>query len=412
MNKKRIVITGVGVVSPIGIGKADFWKNLFAGKSGVKPITLFDTASLKVKVGGEAGEFNPQEILGESRLMDLDRATLLLLCASKLCLDDVGVKIDEGNTGRTGVAVGTTFGSLYSVSKYNRESLTEGPRFANPSIFPSTVGNSPASRVSIQFKIKGFNTTISTGMSAGLDALEYAADQITLDRADHVLAGAVEDFSPVTFMGFYKLDYLSGLNGSQPCSCPFDKRRNGVVFAEGATVFMIEDTESARKNSRHIYAEIKGVGSAFDPARFYRYNPAGEGMQRAMRMALDDAGIEPDDIDAIFANANATRGADAVETLAIKNVFGDYAGTVPVTAIKAMTGETFSNSGSLSLAAALAALDKNMVPLLLNYEQEDANCDLHFVLHKPLEKKITNVLVNTFGPNGGCTSVVLGKINK
>ena len=410
MSKKRIVITGIGIVSPIGIGKDEFWKNLFAGKSGIKTITLFDTSKLKVKVGGEITDFDPHEILEEKRLIDLDRATLLLLSAAKLSLDDSRLQVNEKNTYRTGVVIGTTFGSLNSVSKYDQEALTEGPRYANPSVFPSTVGNSPASRVSIKFKIKGFNTTISTGISAGLDALEYAADLLALDRAEQVLVGSVEDLSHQTFMGLYKLDYLSGLHGSEPCSCPFDKKRDGVVFAEGATVFIVQDAKDVKDKSS-IYGQISGIGSAFDPARFYRYNPKGTGMKRAMKMALQEAELNPKDIDCIFANANSTRGADAIESLAIKEIFGDYAGKVPVTAIKSMAGETYSNSGLLAAAAALGAIEKGKISPVINYENKDRNCELNLVLDKSKKQKVSHAMVNTFGPNNKNTSVIMSRFN-
>ncbi|MBU1044409.1 MAG: beta-ketoacyl-[acyl-carrier-protein] synthase family protein [Candidatus Omnitrophica bacterium] len=410
MNKKRIVITGIGIVSPIGIGKDEFWENLFAGKSGIKPITLFDTSNLKVKVAGEITDFDPLVILEVKKIMDLDRATLLLLSAAKLCLEDGQFQIDEKNTYQTGVAVGTTFGSLNSVSKYDQEALTEGPRYANPSVFPSTVGNSPASRISIKHKIKGFNTTISTGISAGLDALEYSADLIELNRAKQILVGSVEDLSLQTFMGLYKLDYLSGLHSTPACSCPFDKNRDGVVFAEGATMFLVQEADLVQDKTK-IYGQISGVGSVFDPARFYRYNPKGTGMKRAMKMALDDAGLKPEDIDCVFANANATRGADPIETLAIKEVFGKYSQKVLVTAVKSITGETYSNSGSLAVAAALGAIAENKISPIINYKNKDENCELNFVLDKAKKQKVTHALINTFGPNGKNTSIIISRYN-
>jgi 3-oxoacyl-[acyl-carrier-protein] synthase II len=408
MDKKRIVITGVGILSPIGIGVKEFWKNLFAGKSGIKPITVFDTDRLKVKVAGEITGFDPHKILEEKRLIDLDRATLLLLSAAKLAIEDSELEITEKNTYKTGVAIGTTFGSVNSVSKYDREALTEGPRYANPSVFPSTVGNSPASRISIRYKIKGFNSTISTGISAGLDALEYSSDFLQLNRAKQILVGSVEDLSNQVFMGLYKLDYLSGLHGSEPCSCPFDKKRDGVVFAEGATVFVVQE-ENSVKDKTKIYGQVSGIGSAFDPARFYRYNPKGTGMKKAMKAALKDAGLEPEEIDCIYANANSTRGGDAIEAMAIKDVFGDYANTIPVTAVKSIVGETYSNSGPLAIAAALGAIKKGNISPILNYKNKDKNCDLNFVIEKSKQKKINHVIVNTFGPNGKNTSVIISK---
>jgi 3-oxoacyl-[acyl-carrier-protein] synthase II len=412
MKKKRVVITGLGILSPLGIGKKAFWKNLFAGKSGIKPITLFDTTKLKVKVGGEITDFDPHEILQEKRLIDLDRSTLLILSATKLCLEDAKLTINESNTNQTGVAVGTTFGNLHSMFKYNRESLTEGPRFANPSIFPSTVGNSPASRVAIKFKIKGFNTTIATGIGAGLDALEYATDFINLNRAEQILVGSLEDLTHQTFIGLHKLNYLSGTEDGKPISSPLDKNRNGIVFAEGATMFVLKSDENIENNSNTIYGEILGIGSAFDPARFYRYNPAGRGMKEAMRLALEDANLKPDDIDCILLNANSTRGADAIETLAIEEVFGDKGKGIPVTAIKCMTGESLSNSGGAAVAAAIGILKKERIPPTINLRKKDKNCELNCITTKNYKKKISRILVNSFSPNGKNTSMIIGRYKK
>ncbi|MFA5338081.1 MAG: beta-ketoacyl-[acyl-carrier-protein] synthase family protein [Candidatus Omnitrophota bacterium] len=410
---KRVVITGIGIVSPIGIGKEEFWQNLFAGQSGFKEITLFDVRDLKVKIAGEIASFNPKTILGEKGLLDLDRATLLLLSATKLSLDDASLNIDEDNTYRTGVSVGTTFGSLHSISKFDRESLMEGPRYVNPIIFPSTVANSPASRISIKFKIKGFNSTISTGMSATLDAMDYARDFIRLDKVDTIVVGSVEDLSMQTFLGFYKLNYLSDLKGSsdKPISCPFDNRRNGIIFSEGATSLVLQEKEYAKKSGSSIYAEILGIGSCFDPAKFYKYNPKGEGMKKAMAKALEDAHLLPNNIDCIFANANSTRDADSIETKVIKDVFGEYAYKIPVTAVKSIVGESFSASGGIATVAALGALNKGVMPPTINYKEKDKNCDLDYVPNKLRSKTLHHIMINSFGPNGVNTSLIIGKYN-
>ncbi len=407
MYKKKIVITGIGVVSPIGIGKEQFWGSLFEGKSAFEPITLFDTSDLKVRIAGEVIGFNPKTILGDKGLMDLDRATLLLLSATKLALDDSSFVINENNTHCTGVCVGTTLGSLHSISKFDRESITEGPQYVNPSTFPSTVGNSAASRISIRFQIKGFNTTISTGMCASLDAIDYARDFLKLDKAETILAGSVEDLSIQTFLGLYKLNYLAGLKG-EAVSCPFDKRRNGVIFSEGATLMVMQEKETALKNKSHIYGEILGTGSCFDPAKFYRYNPKGTGMIQAMRLALKDAQLNPQDIDCIFANANSTKDADVIETKAIKEVFGDK---VPVTAVKSILGESFSVAGAFAAIAALGAINQGMIPPTMNLQEKDAACELDYVPNNARKKDISRVMINSFGFNGANTSIILGKYN-
>ena len=402
-------MTGIGVMSPIGIGKDQYWQSLSEGRSGFKPITLFGTSDLKVTMGGEISNFNPKEILGPQSLMDLDRATLLLLCAAKIALSDSGLEINESNTRQVGVSIGTTFGSLHSVSSFDRESLREGPQYANPSIFPSTVGNSPASRLNIRYGIKGFSSTISTGMCASLDALDYAKDLISLGRVSTIAVGAVEDLSIQVFLGFYTLNYLSGMNNDKPLSCPFDKRRNGIVLSEGAVVMIAEELTTAVSRKARIYAEVLGIGSCFDPTRFYNYNPKGEGMMRSMRLALEDANIGPKDVSCIFANANSTKDADLIETRAIKEVFKNKAYDIPVTAIKSSIGETYSVSGGFATIAACLSLAEDLIPPTINYVEKDENCDLDYVINQPRKKKLSNAMINTFGPNGANTTLIIGK---
>ena len=412
MKNKRVVVTGIGVLSAIGIGKERFWDNLFKGVSGAKKITLFDTKDLKVKVAGEISDFNPIDILGKEGLMDLDRATCLLLSASKFSLEDAGYEINDKNTHQIGVAVGTTFGSLSSISKFDQESLIEGPSYVNPSIFPSTVSNSPTSRVSIRYNIKGFNTTISTGMCAALDALDYSRDLIRLNRAKTILAGSVECLSIQAFLGFYKLNYLAGLkDDTKALSCPFDRRRNGILFSEGASALLLQDVNIAKKNKMKIYGEVLGIGSCFDPVKRYRYNPTGEGMSTSMKLALEDAGLKPEDIDCIFTNANSTQDADRIESKAIKKVFGNYTKKIAITAIKSMVGETCSASGGLALVAATGALREQAVPPIINYNINDSECDLNYVIGSQKKMQLSRVMINSFDPSGANTSVLIGKYN-
>lgn len=411
MQNKRIVITGVGVVSPIGIGKDRYWDALAKGEFGIKPITLFDVSKYKVKVGGEISDFDPAVILGKRGLLDLDRSTKLLLSSAKLALDDAGLVISEENSSQIGVSVGTTLGSLNSISRFNRESIIDGPRYANPSVFPNTVVNSPASRVGIRFKITGFNSTISTGMCSAIDALDYVRDFINLNRIHTGVVGTVEDLSIQAFLGCYKLKYLSGLNGkNEPISCPFDKRRDGIVLSEGAVTLTVENFETAIKRKAHIYGEILGIASCFDPSHPYRYNPRGRGMVRAMRLTLKDANLNPEDIGCIFANANSTKDADKIEAKAIKEVFGEKIRRIPVTSIKSNIGESFGVSGAFSLVAALGAFEKGFVPKLVNYSEPDPDCNLSFVLRQEPASKVSRIMINTFSPNGANSVVIVGNL--
>ena len=405
---RKAVITGIGVLSSIGIGKDGYWDALFQGKTGFRPISLFDTSNFKMHVAGEI-DFNPVDFLGKKGLRDLDRSTKLICSAAKLAIDDSRLEITEDNTHSIGVSVGTTFGSLHSISQFDRVGLTEGPRSVNPSHFPNTVINSPASQVSIRFNIKGFNTTISTGFCASLDAIYYAADFIKLNRADVILTGAVEELCEETFLGFHTLGYLSGSDNSEPICCPFDKRRNGIILSEGAAVLVVEDKEHATKRGAHILARVLGYGNSFDPLNNRRFNLGGNGLRNAITIAMKDAAIKPDEIDYICSCANSTKELDQMETQVIRDIFGEYAHQVPVSSIKSMVGESYSASGSLALAAAVGAIQKGFIPPTVNYKEKDPECDLDYVPNKSREQRVNKALVTSADPFGQNTAIVLGR---
>lgn len=404
----RIVITGMGIISPIGTGRDSFWQSLITGKDGFREITLFDTSSFKVRIGGEV-EFEPAEFLGKKGLRDLDRSTRLVCSAAKLAIDDSRLLIDEETTYSAGVSIGTTFGSLHSISQFDRIGLIEGPRFVNPSHFPNTVINSPASQISIRFNIKGFNTTISTGFCSSLDAISYGVDFIRMNRARVVLAGGVEELCEETFMGFHILGCLSGLDGSEPLCCPFDRRRNGAVLSEGAGVIVIEEEGNALRRGANILSVVKGYGNAFDPDAEIGFNHDGKGLAEAVRIALSDASLLPEEIDCVISSANSTRGLDRLETRALKEALGGHAFRVPVTSIKSMIGETYSASGILSLSAAVEVLQKNVVPPTLNYEISDPECDLNYVHGQPRRAEINNILITAADPYGQNSAIIIGR---
>lgn len=408
LSNKRIVITGIGVVSPIGIGKDAFWQALREGKSGIKPITLFDTSDFNVKVGGEITEFDAKDYLGPKVSRNLDRATRLLCSATKLALDDANFDLSKVNLNAVGLSVGTTFGSVQSISDFDKKAINDGPLTVNPSHFPNTVINSPASQTAIRFGIKGFNTTISTGLCASHDALEYSVDFLKLGKFPQIISGSVEEMCLQTFLGLYKLNLLSGSGAkSTPVSCPFDNRRNGLVFSEGSAVFVLETFEHAQSRGANLYAEIRGIGSCFDPERWFKFNPRGHGMQDAMKMALENAGLGPHDIDCIFANANSTKDADTYEALSIYSVFG-HDNKVPITAIKSMLGETFSASGGMALAAAIGAVQQGFIPSTINLSEDGGTLNY---IKKATQARIRNVMINSFDWRGGCSSVIVGSLN-
>jgi 3-oxoacyl-(acyl-carrier-protein) synthase len=263
--------------------------------------------------------------------------------------------------------------------------------------------------VSIRFKIKGFNTTISTGFCASLDAVSYAADFIRLNRANIVLAGGVEEMCEETFLGFHTLGCLSGTEGSAPLCCPFDARRNGIILSEGAGVLILEDEEHALNRDATILARVLGYGNAFDPSADSGFNHAGRGLQSAITLALQEASLKPDDIDYICSCSNSTKGLDRMETSVIKEVFGSHAFKIPVSSIKSMIGESFSASGALSLAAAVGSLRRDLIFPTINYHEKDRECDLDYVANVARQEHMNNVLVTSADPYGQNSAIILGR---
>jgi 3-oxoacyl-[acyl-carrier-protein] synthase II len=407
--KKTVAITGIGIVSPVGIGKQVYWDSLFQGRTGFRTITLFDTSNFMVHVGGEISDFDPVQFLGKRGLRELDRSTRLVTVAAQLALADGNIEVTGENTDNAGVSIGTTFGSLHSIFEFDRQGLVEGPRYVNPSHFPNTVINSPASRISIRFRIRGFNTTISTGFCASLDALAYACDFISLGRADFVIAGGVEELCEETFLGFHALGCLSGLHGAEPLCCPFDNRRDGTILSEGAAILILEDEEHASRRGADIMASILGYGNCFDYEADRSFNHAGKGLAQAISLALKSADLEAGDIDCIFAGANATKGLDRMESQAIKTVFGPHAYEIPVCAVKSMIGESFSASGSFAVAAAAGSILHGIVPPTVNYRERDPECDLDYVPNDARPMQGRRALVIAADPYGNNSAIIVAK---
>ena len=381
--QKRIVITGIGVVAPNGIGKEEFWSNCLAGVSGIKPITLFDISKYRCRYAGEISNFDPAKYLGPKGLRNLDRTTLLALVAAKLAIEDAKLELTDENRNDIGVVLGSTMGSVHSISEFDKEGLREGPRYVNPAHFPNTVINSPASQVAIRFGLRGLNATISTGFTAGLDAIGYALDMLQLGRAKKLLVGGVEEFCIQTFLGFYKVGFLAtAQNGAPPSYAPRDPKRSGTLLGEGAVFVILEPIEEAQARGATIYAELLGYSTYFHPGSLYRYDPEARGPVNAMRQALEEAKVSTDDIDAISACANSTKICDDMETTALDAIFNSRAGRIPVTTVKSLLGESFSAGGTFQLASTVGTL-----------------------VHDTAD----TALINTFGPMGTSSALVVAR---
>lgn len=405
---KNIVITGIGVIAPNGIGKDAFWQALKDGKSGIKPITLFDTTYFKAKTAGECTEFKPEQFLGAKGLRNIDRSTLLVCSAAKLALEDAKFTVTPENTDDIGVVTGTTLATSGDIVAFTKEVVDEGPGLVNPALFPLTTMNFSSSQISIRFNIQGFNTTIATGFSAGIDALKYATDLIKSDKARAVLVCGVEGLTFSTFVGFYKIGFLAGLKGEEIC-CPFDARHNGIVLGEGAGVILIEDEAYAKKRGANIYAQVKGIECIFDAYRTAKYHPKASGLKFSMIRAMQKSDLSEEDIDYVCAAANSVLQQDNLESAVIKEVFNIYAKDIPVSSIKSMLGESVSASGMLQLAASVGAVKLGFIPPTINLNQTENGFGLDYVPNASREQNVKNVLVNSFGPGGNNSSVIISK---
>ncbi len=402
---KRVVISGIGVVSPIGIGRDAFWQNLIAGTQGLKVIGLFDVSGFSCKKGGEITDLETHRFFDSKKLLHTDRSIQLVCCAAKLALEDAGLQVQDTNRSTIGVVIGSNLGSVRSVGEFDRTLISEGFWALNAISFPNTVHNSPSSQVSLKLGVDCFNTTISTGYPASLDSIIYGVDSVRSGRAKMVLAGGVEELCQELFVSYYVSGLLSGSPDGKEFCAPFDKRRNGIILGEGSAVIILEEYEEAKKRGGPIYAEVLGHGMSFEPPVQNGSLAGYEGVKRAIGQALSSAQLRPDDIDYVSANANSSRDYDRMEAIALRRVGLEK---TSVSSIKSMVGECCSASGSFQVCAAALALEKQLVPPTVNYREFDPHCDLN-IIAQTTEQRVNRALVNSIGCNGNNTSLILGR---
>ena len=409
MEETRIVITGVSVISSIGTGKDIFWENLARGISGIKPITLFDVSKYNCRQAGEISDFDAKIYLGPKGIRHIDRTSLLVSSATVLAIKDANLDNNTYCADELGIVVGSTYGSINSISSFDFQSLREGPNYVNPMDFPNTVLNAPASRASIFCNATGLSTTISNGVTSSIDAIIYAADFLRMGRVKAVVAGGVHGLTPDIFWGAHNSKILAGSKpGAIEISAPFDKRRNGMVLGEASALVILETLEDALKRNAPIYAEIKGYGTAFEPGIAVNKNYQTDGNKRAIMSAIKSAHFTLNDVSYISANAYSGVYGDALEARVIKDVFGMRTKLIPVTAIKSMTGECLDASGALQTVAAVMSIKSNAIPPMINYKEYDENCDLNFATSNSV-MPVKNVLINTISRLGNNSSLIVSK---
>lgn len=411
MEKHRVVITGIGVISPVGTGKTKFWNNLISGKSGIDKITHFDTRDFNTKIAGEVKDFNPEDFIDKKELKRLDRFTQFAIAATKMAIEDANLDLDTIDRDHTGVIMGSGIGGSETWEQQHTTLITKGPKRVSPLFIPMMIVNMASAQVSMSFNLKGPNFTVVTACASGTNAVGEAFRILQRGEAEVMLTGGTEaPLTQLSLAGFSSMKALSTRNDEpQRASRPFDKDRDGFVMGEGAGMLVMETIEHALKRKANIYAEVVGYGSTSDAYHLTQPAPEGEGAARAMKAALQDANLKPEDVDYINAHGTSTPLNDKFETLAIKNAFGDHARKLYISSTKSMTGHLLGAAGAVELIASALAVYNDHIPPTINYETSDEDCDLNYVPNKAIQKTVNAALSNSIGFGGHNACVIVKK---
>jgi 3-oxoacyl-[acyl-carrier-protein] synthase II len=409
--RKRVVVTGMGLVIPTGIGVETAWKNIREGRSGIGPLTRFDVNGYETRIAGEVKGFNPELYVDKKEIKKMDLFIQYALAATKEALEDAQLKITPQNAERIGVIVGTGLGGLPSLERYHKILLEKGPNRVSPFFIPMLIANMASGQIAMQFGPKGPNTCVVTACATGAHSIGDAFRAILYGDADVMIAGGTEaNITPLTISGFNAMKALSTRNEEPEKACrPFEKNRDGFVVAEGAGIVVLEDLESALNRNARIHGEMIGYGYTGDAYHITAPSPDGEGAARCMRMAIRDGGLKPEDVDYINAHGTSTQINDATETRAIKTVFGDRAKQIPTSGTKSMTGHLLGAAGSTEAILSILALRDGILPPTINYEEPDPDCDLDYVPNVARRQSIKVAMSNSFGFGGTNATLLLKK---
>ena len=409
--KNRVVVTGMGVISPVGNHLNDFWNSLLEGKSGIGYITQFDTTEFPVKIAGEVKDFNPENWIDKKEARRMDRFTQFAIAAAKMALEDAKLSINDQNAHRIGVYIGSGIGGLQTIEDQHKVLLEKGPKRISPFFIPMLIGNMASGQVSILTGAKGPNSAPVSACATGTHAIGDAFEIIQRGDADVMIAGGTEaTITPLAVGGFASMKALSTRNEEpQKASRPFDNDRNGFVMSEGSGVLILESLEHAQKRGAQIYAELVGYGATGDAYHLTSPAPNGEGASRSMEMALNKAGIRPEEVDYINAHGTSTELNDKFETMAIKNTFGEHAYQLAVSSTKSVTGHLLGAAGAIEGIVLAMSLKYGKIPPTINYETPDPELDLDYVPNEYREQAIKVALSNSLGFGGHNATIVMKK---
>ncbi len=408
---RRVVITGVGLLTPLGIGVDKTWAALCAGKSGIGPITRFDSSAFDTKIAGEVKDFHAEDFLPRKEAKRTELFIAYAVATSRMALEDSGLTIDSSNEDRIGVLTGCGLGGLSMLEKASRTIDTKGPKRVTPFFIPMMIGNMAAGMISIHLGAKGPNVSVATACAAGTHAVGDAFKIIKRGAADAMITGGVESvITPTCIAGFNAMKALSTRNDEpEKASRPFDRDRDGFVVGEGSGILILESLEGALERGAHIYAEISGYGMSGDGYHMTSPPPDGEGAARCMMAALDDGGIPYNMIDCINAHGTSTPLNDLCETKAVKSVFKDKAHLIPISSTKSMTGHLLGGAGGIETVFTALTIHEGIIPPTINLDNPDEECDLDYVPNVARKMNVEIAMTNSFGFGGTNASLILKK---
>ncbi len=406
--RRRVVVTGLGAITPLGNNVAEFWKGLEAGVSGIGMITYFDPADYDAKIAGQVKNFDPEVFMGKKEVKHTEKFVHYAMAAAVEAVADAGFDLAKLDLERCGVLIGSGIGSLRIIEEQHKVLLERGPSRLTPFLIPMLIVNEASGHVSMRFGFKGPNSCVATACATGNHAIGDAMRIIQYGDADVMIAGGTEGaVTPMGIGGFCALKSLSCRNDEpQKASRPFDKERDGFVMGEGAGLVILEEMEHALKRNARIYCEVAGYGMSGDAYHITAPDPSGDGCVRAMHASLKDAGLKPEDIDYINAHGTSTLLNDKIETLAMKKTFGDYARKVAISSTKSMTGHLLGAAGGVEFIVCCLAMKHSVVPPTINLENKDPDCDLDYTPNKARGLKIKATMSNALGFGGHNATVV------
>lgn len=409
--QRRVVITGIGLITPLGIGVDESWSALCAGKSGIGEITRFDTNGYPTKIAGEVKGFNPNDFMEKKEAKRMETFIAYAIAATRMALEDSGFKIDDTNAHRVGVLTGCGLGGLNMLEVTAHTVETKGPKRASPFFIPMLIGNMAPGMISILFGAKGPNSSVATACAAGSHAVGDAFEIVKYGRADAMITGGVESVITRTCIaGFGAMKALSTRNDDpQKASRPFDKDRDGFVVGEGSGIVILESLDHALERGAKIYAEVVGYGMSGDGYHITSPPPDGDGARRCMLAAIDYAGIEPGQIDYINAHGTSTPVNDLYESRAIKATFGDAAKTVAISSTKSMTGHLLGGAGGVETVFSALTIKHGIIPPTINHDTPGDECDLDYVPNVARKADVTYAMSNSFGFGGTNASLIFKK---